>query len=188
MADDIDRGLTAVHDGQEAIRRQVADVQAIHDTLDRDSGTCAQRHAQFQTLREQFQGSDDLTRQHMGRVMVHFEPGLFVGGDDTRLPQDNLDLERWFRQPKSHARRIHGRKHAGVRIVQEGATLLLALDAHVAHPGLFTAEELRPYWHASAPVCQRQAMHRRTIMRKARSQQNRSALLADLERRYLDGS
>ena len=59
---------------------------------------------------------------------------------------------------------------------------------NVAHPGLFTAEELRPYRHAPAPVCQRQAMHRRTIMRKARSQQNRSALLADLERRYLDGS
>ena len=124
MADDIDRGLTAVHDVQEAIRQHVADVQAIHDTLDRDSGPCAQRHAQFQTLREQFQGSDPLTRQPMGRVMTPCEPGLFVGGDDADLPQDNLDLERWCRQPKSHARRIHGHKHAGVRIVQEGPTLL----------------------------------------------------------------
>ena len=113
-----------MHDVQEAIRQHVADVQAIHDTLDRDSGPCAQRHAQFQTLREQFQGSDALTRQPMGRVMTPCEPGLFVGGDDADLPQDNLDLERWCRQPKSHARRIHGHKHAGVRIVQEGPTLL----------------------------------------------------------------
>jgi len=30
-----------VHDVQEAIRQHVADVQAIHDTLDRDSGTGA---------------------------------------------------------------------------------------------------------------------------------------------------
>ena len=45
------------------------------------------------------------------------------------MPRDNLDLERWFRVPKGHERRIHGRCHAGVRIVQEGATMLLALDA-----------------------------------------------------------
>jgi hypothetical protein len=25
--------------------------------------------------------------------------------------------ERWFRQPKRHERRIHGRRHAGVRLV-----------------------------------------------------------------------
>jgi 2,3-bisphosphoglycerate-independent phosphoglycerate mutase len=38
-------------------------------------------------------------------------------------------LERWFRLPKSHERRIHGRRHAGVRLVQTGATLVPALDA-----------------------------------------------------------
>ena len=43
---------------------------------------------------------------------------------------DNLDLERWFRLPKGHERRIHGHRHAGVRIVQEGPTLVHALDAH----------------------------------------------------------
>lgn len=177
-----------MHDAHEAIRHHVADVRAIQDTLAPDSGPCTQRHAQFQTLREQFQGSDDPTRQHMGRVMAHFEPGLFVGGDDAYLPQDNLDLERWFRQPKGHERRMHGHRHAGVRIVQEGPTLLLALDAHMHHPGVFTLEELRPYWNAPAPACQRQAIHRRTIMRKARSKKNRAGLLADLERRYLNGS
>jgi hypothetical protein len=31
-------------------------------------------------------------------------------------------------------------------------------------------------------------MHRRTIMRQARSKQNRALLLADLERRYLEST
>lgn len=83
---------------------------------------------------------------------------------------------------------MHGHRHAGGRIVHEGPTLLLALDAHVEHPGPFTAEDLRPYHSVPAPECQRQAMQRRTIMRRARSQTLRPLLLADLERRYLDGS
>jgi hypothetical protein len=188
LAGYIDRGLTSVQAAQEAIRQEVADVRAVQATLDPDWGLGVQRHAQFQTLREQCQGSDNPTRRHIGRVMASFEPGLFVGGDDADLPQDNLDLERWFRQPKGHERRIHGRRHAGVRLVQEGPTLLMALDAHMTHPGRFTAEDLRPYWRALVPVCQRQAVHRRTIMRQARSKKNRALLLADLERRYLDGS
>jgi len=188
LAGYIDRGLTSVQAAQEAIRQEVADVRAVQATLDPAWGSGDHRHAQFQTLREQFQGSDNPTRQHIGRVMASFEPGLFVGGDDADLPQDNLDLERWFRQPKGHERRIHGRRHAGVRLVQEGPTLLMALDAHVTHPGRFTAEDLRPYWRTLVPVCQRQAVHRRTIMRQARSKKNRALLLADLERRYLDGS
>jgi hypothetical protein len=62
--------------------------------------------------------------------------------------------------------------------------LLLALDAHVAHPGLFTAEELMPYRTARVPACQREALKRRKIMRKARSKKKRPILLAELERRY----
>jgi hypothetical protein len=188
LAGYIDRGLSSVQAAQEDVRHQVAEVGAIQATLDPDSGSCAQRQAQFQALQAQFQGSADPVQHHMGDVMAHFAPGLFVGGEDTNLPWDNLDLERWFRQPKGHERRIHGHRHAGVRIVHEGPTLLLALDAHVEHPGPFTAEELRPYRSAPAPECQRQAMQRRTIMRRARSQTRRPLLLADLERRYLDGS
>jgi len=188
LAGDIERGLTAVHDAQEAIRPHVEDVGAIQATFDPDSGTWAERQAQFQVLQEQCQASDDPTRQHMGHVMASFAPGLFVGGADTDLPQDNLDLERWFRQPKGHERRIHGHRHAGVRLVQEGPTLLLALDAHLAHPEPFTAAELWPYRHSPAPTCQGQAMHRRTIMRRARSKKKRPLLLAELERRYLDDS
>src|SRR5205085_289488 len=69
---------------------------------------------------------EDPICQQMGRVMASFKLGLFAGGDRGDWPRDNLDLERWFRLPKGHERRIHGRCHAGVRIVQEGATMMLA--------------------------------------------------------------
>ena len=69
------------------------------------------------------------------------------GGDDADLPQDDLDVERWFNRPKSHERRIHGHRHA------------------------------------EAPACQRAALHRRTVMRKARSKKNRPLLLAGVPAR-----
>jgi len=124
----------------------------------------------------------------MARVMRSFEPGLFVGGDEPDLPRDNLDLERWFRQPKGHERRIHGHRHAGVRIVQEGPTLLLALDAHLTHPRPFAVEDLRAYSKARPPGHQMDSIHRRKVMRKARSRKKRGPMLAELERRYLASS
>src|SRR5712691_1196852 len=120
-------------------------------------------------------------------LMASFAPGLFVGGEEADLPKDNLDLERWFRQPKGHERRIHGHQHAGVRPFQDGPTLLLALDAHLTHPEPFTAAELWPSRHSPAPACQQQALQRRTIMRRARSKKKRPMLLAELEHRYLEG-
>ena len=51
-------------------------------------------------------------------------------------------------------------------------------------PGPFTAEELFPYRTAREPPCQRDALNRRKIMRKARSKKKRPILLAGLERRY----
>ena len=121
-------------------------------------------------------------------MMRGFEPGLFVGGDEPDWPRDNLDLERWFRQPKGHERRIHGHRHAGVRIVQEGPTLLLALDAHLTHPEPFAVEDLRPYCKAQPPGHQLESIHRRKVMRKARSKKKRGTMLAELERRYLASS
>lgn len=180
--------MTAVQDIQEALQPHVEALRAIQATLDPTAGTTAERQAQFQGLQAQFQQGTDPVQRHMGRVMASFAPGLFVGGEAEDLPQDNLDLERWFRQPKGHERRIHGHCHAGVRLVQEGPTLLLALDAHVTHPEPFTAMELWPYRHSPAPACQEQALQRRTIMRRARSKKQRLVLLAELEQRYLDGS
>ena len=123
----------------------------------------------------------------MAKVMASFQPGLFVGGD-AQLVQDNLSLERWFRLPKGHERRIHGHRHAGVRLVQEGPTLALALDAHLHHAEPFTQAELHPYYQAQPPPCQCQAIARRKTMRKARSTKQRPLLLADLEARYLNSS
>jgi hypothetical protein len=120
----------------------------------------------------------------MVQVMTSFLAGPFVGEGKFELIRDNLDLERWFRLPKSHERRIHGHRHAGIRIVLEGPTLVHALDAHAAHPGPFTADDLLTYRASREPPGQTQALNRRTIMRKARSKKNRPLLLAELERRY----
>jgi hypothetical protein len=120
--------------------------------------------------------------------MASFEGGLFAGGPQGDLPQDNLDLERWFRLPKGHERHIHGHQHAGVRIVQEGPSLLLALDAHRHHPEPFTERDLRSYRDATAPPCQHEAIARRKVMRKVRSKKQRRLLLSELEQRYLASS
>jgi hypothetical protein len=139
-------------------------------------------------LIDRFQHGEDSTHQKMAQVMTSFVAGLFVGEGQFQDVRDNLDLERWFRLPKSHERRIHGHRHAGVRIVQEGPTLVHALDAHLWHPEPFAAEDLLPYRAAHAPECQKQAMVRRQVMRKARSKKTRPKLLADLERRYREST
>jgi hypothetical protein len=120
----------------------------------------------------------------MATLMISFLAGLFVGAGKFEEIKDNLDLERWFRLPKSHERRIHGHRHAGVRIVQDGPTLVLALDAHLAHPQPFAPDDLLPYRTAREPPCQTEALNRRKVMRKARSKKQRPILLAELERRY----
>ena len=120
----------------------------------------------------------------MAQVMLSFAAGLFVGPGIFEHIRDNLDLERWFRLPKSHERRIHGHRHAGIRIVLEGPTLVHALDAHATHPDPFTAADLLPYRTAQEPVCQTEALQRRKIMRKGRSTKKRPLHLAELERRY----
>jgi hypothetical protein len=139
-------------------------------------------------LIDRFERGADPIRRQMAGVMISFLAGLFVGEGEFEEIVDNLDLERWFRLPKSHERRIHGHRHAGVRIVQEGPTLVPALDAHVAHPEPFTVADLLPYRTAKVPLSQRQAIDRRKIMRKARSKKKRPILLADLERRYRESS
>jgi len=153
-------------------------------TLEPGGGSCKDRQAKFKKLIDRFKRDGDPIRQHMATLMISFLAGLFVGEGKFEEIKDNLDLERWFRLPKSHERRIHGHRHAGVRIVQDGPTLVLALDAHVAHPGRFSADDLLPYRTAQEPPCQREALNRRKVMRKARSKKKRPILLAELERRY----
>ena len=159
----------------------IAEVAA---TLDPGTADVTERQEQFEAWIDRFESTEDPIRHGMATVMLSFLAGLFVGEEDYEEIRDNLDLERWFRLPKSHERRIHGRRHAGVRIVQEGPTLVHALDAHLTHPGPLTVDDLLPYRNAEMPVSQQEAMKRRKIMKKARSKKKRPLLMADLERRY----
>jgi hypothetical protein len=155
-------------------------------TLEPGTADITEREEQFEVLIDRFEATEDPIRHGMAAVMLSFLAGLFVGEEEYEGIRDNLDLERWFRLPKSHERRIHGRRHVGVRIVVAGPTLVHALDAHAAHPEPFTADDLLPYRRAREPAYQTRAWNRRKIMRRARSKKQRSALLADLERRYRD--
>jgi hypothetical protein len=185
LAGCIDRGREVARETLTQVGHYVQDLRVV-DALLRpsDDATGEEREAQFVSLWQEWEASVDLMHQQFAKVMNSFEPGLFVGGEGADFPADNLDLERWFKRPKGHARRIHGRRHAGVRLVQQGPTLMLALDAHVHHNGPFTVDDLEPYRHSRVPASQQEAVERDRIMRKARSRKKRSVLLADLEKRY----
>jgi hypothetical protein len=182
----IESGLDEVAEQQEVIRDYVPVIAEVAATLEPGAEDITEREEEFEALIDRFEATEDPIRHHMATVMLSFLAGLFVGDGVYEGVTDNLDLERWFRLPKGHERRIHGHRHAGVRIVQEGPTLVHALDAHVAHPGPFTVDDLLPYRTAREPTCQREALDRRKIMRKARSRKQRPLLLADLERRYCE--
>jgi hypothetical protein len=160
-------------------------IQEVAATLDPATGRSAARQGAFDAILARLGGDGDPVHEHMANLMDSFRTGLFAGGDDLAAVKDNLDLERWFRVAKGHERRIHGHRHAGVRVVQEGATLVHALDAHRTRSEPFGVEDLLPYRSAREPECQRQAIHRRKVMRKARSKTRRPKLLEELERRYL---
>jgi len=184
LIDCIDKGRRLVVETQKQVAAYVETIRHVDATLDPASDGWVQRKRLYDAIGRELSADEDPIRQQMGGVMVSFKPGLFAGGGRADLPRDNLDLERWFRLPKGHERRIHGRCHAGIRIVQEGATMLLALDAHRQHPQPFTEEELRPYRDANAPENQKEAIRRRKVMRAARSTAKRGSLLRNLEERY----
>jgi hypothetical protein len=176
--------LDEVKEVQEVIREYVDVIAEVAATLEPGAEDISDREEKFEALIDQFEATDDPIRHGMATVMRSFLAGLFVGEEEYEAIRDNLELERWFRLPKSHERRIHGHRHAGIRLVLEGATLVHALDAHAAHPGPFGVDELLAYRAAREPACQTEARNRRTIMRKARSKKKRPLLLAELERRY----
>ena len=161
-------------------------MKRVEATLDPTEGSVKQRKRRFHQLKRRLKKSGDEVRIQMAVVMVAFSAGLFAGPEVDQEIRDNLDLERWFRLPKGHQRRIHGRKHAGVRLVQEGATLMPTLDAHKDREEPFKPEELLDYKDATPPRQEQEAMHRRKVMRRARSKKQRPILLAELERRYRD--
>ena len=170
------------------IRDYVGVIAEVAATLEPGPEDIIERQEQFEALIERFEATEDPIRHGMATVMLSFVDGLFVGEAEYETIRDNLDLERWFRLPKSHERRIHGHRHAGIRLVLDGPTLVPALDAHVAHPGPFTVDDLLPYRAVREPPCQTEARSRRSLMRKARSKKKRPLLLAELERRYRETS
>src|SRR3954463_4031985 len=180
----IQAGLDEVKEQQEVIREYVGVIAEVAATLEPGPEDITEREEKFEALIDRFEATEDPIRHGMATVMLSFLDGLFVGEEAYEAIRDHLDLERWFRLPKGHERRIHGHRHAGIRLVLDGPTLVHALDAHAAHPGPFTADDLLPYRRAREPACQTEARDRRTIMRKARSKKNRPLLLAELERRY----
>ena len=185
LAGCIDRGLEVAREALTQVGHYVQDLRTVDGLLKpSDEATGEEREAQFVLLWQEWEASVDPMHQQWAKVMSSFEPGVFVGGEGAEVPADNVDLERWFKRPKGHERRIHGRRHAGVRLVQQGPTLLLALDAHVHHNGPFTVDDLEPYRHSRVPASQQEAIERGKIMRQARSRKKRSVLLADLEKRY----
>jgi len=178
--------LQAVAQEQEQIEEYVKEVKGVEAMLDPSQGSVEQRKKRFHQVKRRLKKSADAVRKQMAVVMVGFTAGLFCGPEVDQEIRDNLELERWFRLPKGHERRIHGRKHAGVRLVQEGATLMPTLDAHKDREEPFEVEELLGYKDAKPPKQEQQAMHRRKVVRRARSKKQRPVLLAELERRYLD--
>jgi hypothetical protein len=184
----IDKGRNLVRATHKQVKAYVERIRQVDATLDPASNGCRKRRQLYGVICRELMKDEDPICLQMSRLMVSFKDGLFAGGARGDLPRDNLDLERWFRLPKGHERRIHGHCHAGVRLVQEGATLLLALDAHRHHPQPFTEEELRPYREAVVPESQEEAVRRRKVMRKARSTAKRGTLLRNLEARYAAAS
>jgi hypothetical protein len=175
LAGFIDRGMALVEGQQRQVREQVGAIAEVAKTLDAKAGSLPQRRKRYQRLERQCRGQGGEFYGRLAKVMQGWQAGLFLavrGKSGPDAPSDNLELERWFRQPKGHERRIHGRRVAGVRIVQEGPALLLALDAHRNHPEPFEAEDLLPYRHAKEPTDQTEAIQRRKVMRRARSPKN----------------
>lgn len=175
LAGCIDRGLGAVTEEQERLKGQVEPIRAVAEILQEENGPRRQRQARYGKLPREYQKQGGDVTAHRAQVRSHWAGGLFVRvrvPKGEQLPTDNDELERWFRKPQGHARRIHGRKHAGTRIVPEGPTLLPTRNAHEAHPEPFTAAEWLADRHAWEPVDQREAIQRRKIMGKARSKKS----------------
>lgn len=173
----INRGVAGQQETFARVRDYTDQVRQVMDLMRADDGPpLAEREPLFTAKIGEFQGSpDDKIYSHMANVMRSFRDGLFAGSERTIDPRDNLDLERWFRLPKSHERRIHGHHHAGIRIVREGSTLIPTLDAHAAHPGVFSQEDLSPFETARTPPSQLASQQRHAVMRKGRSKKNGSS-------------
>jgi hypothetical protein len=181
----IDAGLAEVKETRREVQKQLADVRQVAATLDPANGRRSRRRQRFIRLQEKFTRSQVASRKQLSKSMSSWMVGLFICvAVGKNVPWDNLELERFFRSPKGHERRIHGHKHVGMRVVREGASLLPTLDAHLEHPGPFTAQQLLPFRNHHLPSDQQHAQHRHQIMRRAASTKLRPHLLQELNKTH----
>ena len=189
LAGGLDRGLEGARDALTPGGDSVQDLRAVEGRLTpNDEATREEREAQCVSRWQEWEARVDPMHQPFAKVMSRVEPGGWVGGEGADCPEDQVDLARWCKRPKGHERRMHGRRHAGVRLVPQGPTLLLALDAPVHHHGPLTVAALEPSRHSRVPASQQEAIERGQIMRTARSRKTRHVLLADLAKQYLNSS
>ena len=181
----IARGRSLVAEEMETTRRRVGLVELVMNCLRPELGPRVERESDYESLIEAFFWAEDEAVSQMSVVMEHWQDGVFAGEEVVDMPADNLDLERWFRRPRSHQRRILGRARTHAGLIREGPTLMPTLDAHQAHPEPFTAADLMPYHAARPPPIQRQVRRRHHIARRARSRLMRPGLLMELEQRYI---
>jgi hypothetical protein len=170
----IDRGVADQQGAFSCVRSYTAKVREVMDIMNvEDGSSLVDREPLFTAKIAELQSiANDKICAAMARVMTSFQVGLFAGAELAEYPRDNLDLERWFRSPKSHERRVHGHHHAGIRIVREGPTLIPTLDAHAHHQSVFTREDLSRFATATAPPSQIASQQRHGIMQKGRSKKN----------------
>jgi len=181
----IDSGLKEVESSRREVQQQLADVKKVAATLDPKTGSLSRRRQRFVRLKEKLSQSKVASQKQLSKRMGSWMVGLFVYVIVGRnVPWDNLELERWFRLPKGHERRVHGHKHVGTRVVREGATLMPTLDAHQGRPEPFTAQELLPFRTKPVPIDQQQAQRRHQIMRRAASTKHRTKLLQELNQTH----
>ena len=193
----ITKGLDATASERRQVAGEMEIICDVSSMVDAHGDDYDMRLAAFEEKIRVLAVSPNAREQDMAHLMERWRPGLFIGDGMAErqydvsarqpfFPEDNYELERNFRGPKHHQRRVHGRAHAGTVLVQRGATLLPTLDAHEMHPEPFTHEDLRPYLGAPEPLQQYEARARGTIMRRARSEKQRPRLLKELQERYLN--
>jgi hypothetical protein len=172
LQDCIERGMQVYEKSKDKVLDLQCHVFEVNNLLDDSKGSPKDRRAKFLLLANKLAKRKNSNLKKMGKMMLSFEPGLFSGDDIIDLPKDNLDLERWFKKPKGHQRRINGRRHVGTRIVYEGETLIPALDAHLELVRPLKVTDLMKYENVKPPLSQLDGLRRKRIMAQASSKKN----------------
>ena len=168
----IDRGMAAVQAEHQSVRQPLQAIERVAATLLQTNGSATERQAQCTRLQEAFAG--------LATPFYHH-----VAGGWPAVPQASSSVETrghasrttwiWsvgFESPKGTSDVSTGTGMRGCASCRKAPRSCWCWTAQVTHPEPCTAHDLEPYQDASAPPCQVEAIHRRKIMRKARSKKN----------------